>query len=283
MGTAKITPLNIGKLRFDLTDIYSLPTDHSDTGQVADIPMFCFHISIPGRSVIVDAVAYNFEKMSETYQIPGYEPPPNLLEQLSAHSIEAEQVSDVIITHAHSDHYAALCKEMNGHHQLSFPNAQHYLNVADWHPEHFEALEQRTLRLVEQKRMLILTAGVVDLGDGMTILPMPGESPGHQILHLAGEAEGQDTYFAGDLYHHQIEFMDEAINVSWADLKEIQASKSALMKRLACEGGAVYFTHISGCYCVVKGANGKMEWQEQQQQSHLTNVAAGLQDRGSFN
>jgi hypothetical protein len=35
--------------------------------------------------------------------------------------------------------------------------------VADWQPEHFEALEERTLRLVEQKGMLILTAGVVDL------------------------------------------------------------------------------------------------------------------------
>lgn len=268
MGTAKITPLNIGKLRFDLTDIYSLPTDHSNKGQEAEIPMFCFHISIPGRAVIVDAVAYNFEKMSETYQIPGFEPPPNLLEQLSAHSIEAEQVSDVIITHAHSDHYAALCKGMNGHHQLSFPNAKHYLNVADWQPECFEALEERTLRLVEQKRILILTEGVVDLGDGMTILPMPGESPGHQILYLAEEGEGQDTYFAGDLYHHQIEFMDEAINVGWADLKEMQASKSALMKRLSSEGGVVYFTHISGCYRVVEGANGKKEWQEAREDDH---------------
>jgi len=177
MGTAKITQLNVGKLRFDLTDIYSLPSGHPKRDQIAEIPMFCFHVSIPGRSVLVDAVAYNFEKMSETYRVPGYEPPPNLLEQLSAHKIEAEQVSDVIITHAHSDHYAALSKEINGQHQLSFPNAQHYLNLADWQPEWFENLEKRTLRLVERKGMLKLTEGVVDLGDMMTIIPTPGETP----------------------------------------------------------------------------------------------------------
>lgn len=268
MGTAKITPLDIGKLRFDLTDIYSLPTDHSNTGQIAEIPMFCFHISIPDRSVLVDAVAYDLEEISETYQISGYEPPPPLLEQLSAHRIEAEQISDVIITHAHTDHYGAICKEMKEHNQLSFPKAQHYLNVADWQPEKFEELEERTLRLVEQKGLLNLTEGVVDLGNGMTILPMPGETPGHQILHLGGDREGQDIYFTGDLYHHQIEFVDDAINVRWADLKEMQASKVALMKRIASKGGLVYFTHLSGSYRVVEQGSSKMEWQETSNTNH---------------
>lgn len=268
MGTVKITPLNIGKLRFDLTDIYTLPSDHSYSGQIAEIPMFCYHISIPGRSVLVDAVAHDLKQISETYQISGYKPPPPLLEQLSAHRIEAEQVSDVIITHAHTDHYGALCKAMKGHNQLSFPQAQHYLNVADWQPEKFEELEERTLRLVEQKGLLNLTEGVVDLGDGMTILPMPGETPGHQILHLGVDEEGQNIYFAGDLYHHQIEFVDEAKNVRWAALKEMQASKAAFMKNIASKGGLVYFTHITGSYCVVEQENSKLEWQETSNNNH---------------
>ena len=268
MGIVEITPLDIGKLRFDLSDIYSLPFDHSYAGQIAEIPMYSFHISIPARSVLVDAVAYNLEKMGETYQISGYEPPPPLLEQLGAHRIEAEQVSDVIITHAHSDHYGALSTEIDGHFKLSFPEAQHYLNVADWQPEKFDELEERTLRLVEQKGLLNLTEGVVDLGDGMTILPMPGETPGHQILHIEGDGEGQDAYFVGDLYHHQIEFMDEALNVNWADLKQMRASKAALMIKIADKGGLVYFTHISGSFSVVRQKSGKMEWQETSRNRH---------------
>jgi glyoxylase-like metal-dependent hydrolase (beta-lactamase superfamily II) len=57
---------------------------------------------------------------------------------------------------------------------------------------------------------------LVYAGDGMTILPMPGETPGHQILHLVGDTEWQNINFAGDLYHHQIEFVDEARNVGWS-------------------------------------------------------------------
>jgi glyoxylase-like metal-dependent hydrolase (beta-lactamase superfamily II) len=262
MGPVIITPLNIGILRFDLTYIYSLPADHPSSGKIAEVPMFCYHISIPGRSLLVDAVAYDPEQITEPYQISGYKPPPPLIEQLSAHSIEAEQVSDVIITHTHTDHYGALCREVDGQNQLAFPKAQHYLSVADWQPEIFEKLEQRTLRLVAQKGLLNLTEGVVDLGDGLVILPMPGETPGHQILYIGDDEEGQNFYFAGDLYHHQIELSDETINPQWVDLKEMQASKAALKKRIANDGGIVYFTHIPGSFCVVEGELGQLVWQE---------------------
>jgi glyoxylase-like metal-dependent hydrolase (beta-lactamase superfamily II) len=224
--------------------------------------MFCFHISIPGRSILVDAGAYDLEQITEPYQISGYEPPPPLLEQLNAHRIDADQVSDVIITHAHTDHYGALCREMNGHIQLSFPHAQHYLNVADWQPDKFEKLEERTLRLVEQNGLLNLTGGVVDLGDGLKILPMPGETPGHQILYIWDDEQGQSFYFAGDLYHHQIELIDEAINANWVALNEMRASKAAIMERLALDGGIVCFTHIIGSFGVVEQESGGLEWQQ---------------------
>ena len=122
--------------------------------------------------------------------------------------------------------------------------------------------------MVKQKGLLNLTEGVVDLGDGLTILPMPGETPGHQILHLAGDEERQNIYFAGDLYHHQIEFLDEAINVRWAALKEMQASKAAFMNKMASKGGFVYFTHITGSYRVVEKESSKMEWQVTSNNNH---------------
>ena len=262
MAPIRITPLNIGKLRFDLTDIYSLPSGHPNSGQIAEIPMYSYHIMIPGRSVLVDAVSYDHELITEEYLISEYSPPPSLLDQLSACGIETEEVTDVIITHAHTDHYGALCKKMGEYRQLSFPQAQHYLNAADWWPEAFTELEERTLRLVEQNGLLNLPEGEVDLGDGLTILPMPGETPGHQILRLAQDDNGKCCYFAGDLYHHHIELVDEAIDANWVDVNEMRASKTALMNHLASDQGVVYFTHIAGAYGIFEQEEGKFDWRE---------------------
>jgi hypothetical protein len=98
--------------------------------------------------------------------------------------------------------------------------------------------------------LLELTWGEVDLGDHLLILPMPGETDGHQILRLM--TGKQDIYFAGDLYHHSLEFAEAARNMRWAARKSMSKSKSVLMKRMAGSSGLAYFTHISNAYAVVE-------------------------------
>lgn len=258
-----ITPLNIGDLRFDFSDIYALSAEHPLAGEISEIPMYSYHISVPGRSIIVDAVAYDLAYITEPYRIAGYQPPPPLLEQLRARGIDPEQVSDVVITHAHTDHYGALSYELNGRYQLSFPQAQHYLHTADWQPEMFGDLEERTLRLVEAKGLLELTKGVLDIGNGLIIMPLPGESPGHQAVKVIDPVDGQIVYFAGDLYHHRVELSDEVLDPEWVDPMEMQTSKTGFMQRLADDGGIAYFSHLTGAFCVVEGESGQLKWQEQ--------------------
>jgi glyoxylase-like metal-dependent hydrolase (beta-lactamase superfamily II) len=263
MVYAIITPLNIGYLRFDFSYIYALSAEHPLAGEISEIPMYSYHISIPGRSIIVDAVAYDLEYITDSYRIAGYQPPPPLLEQLSARGIDPGQVSDVIITHAHTDHYGVLSYEINGRYQLSFPKAQHYLHASDWQPETFGDLEERTLRLVEYNGLLELTKGAVDIGNGLKLMPLPGESPGHQAMKVQDPVVGQIKYFAGDLYHHRIELSDKALDPEWVDSTEMQASKAEFTQRLADNGGIAYFTHLTGTFCVVERESGQLEWQEQ--------------------
>jgi len=258
MENISISRFNSGHLRFDLSEIYRLPTNHQFAGQIVDVPMFSYHISLPGRSILVDAADYDVQEISETFLVPDYEPPPGHLEQLRTSGIDAGSISDVIITHAHFDHYGALSTVVNGRYQPAFPNARHYLNKADWHPKRLNDKGWQTLGLVEQLGLLKLTGGKVNLGDGLLILPMPGETAGHQILCLmTGE---QDIYFAGDLYHHPLEFAEAERNVKWAARKSMGRSKSALMKRMAGSRATAYFTHISDAYGVVEQEDGTLAW-----------------------
>lgn len=248
-----IAPIITGHLGANLTDWYGLPPDHDHAGRVM-LPVLCHHVSLPGRSVLVDAAACESAVPDLTVPDPAL---PTLPERLAAAGVEAGTISDVVITHAHFDHYNSLTSWIGESFAPTFPNAQHYLGAADWRPEHFGDLEKRTLDVVYRRGILQLVEGTADLGDGLTLLCAPGETPGHQILRV--ETEDPVAYFAGDLYHHPLEF-SETRNVRWADQDAMRTSKEALVDGAAEDNALVYFSHIGGPYRV-KRVHGKARWE----------------------
>ncbi len=101
-------------------------------------------------------------------------------------------------------------------------------------------------------------------------MPAPGETPGHQLLHVnTGDGE---AYLTGDLYHHVMEFDEPGRNVAWAEPQTMQASKAQLMARAEASGARVYFAHIEGGW-VVRGGR----WEVRREKSE---VGAGEQRRG---
>jgi glyoxylase-like metal-dependent hydrolase (beta-lactamase superfamily II) len=270
MTNPRITAINTGHLLFDLAEVYQLPPDHPRAGENAELPMNSFVIELPGRFVIVDAMGYEEAEVSDNIKIPGYQPPPPLLDQLESLGVDPEKVSDVIITHAHFDHYTSLCQKIAGNYRPTFPNAHHYLGAADWKPKLFDEFDMDRLGLIEQLGLLILVEGRLDLGDGLTIWPAPGETEGHQILQL--KVDGQEYYFVGDLYHHPIEFNNLQTNVSWADMEEMSRSKQSLLAMTSQTDGLVYFTHIRGAYHVTWRGD-EFVWQSFQEMGGRENPA----------
>ncbi len=252
MPRVGVTSLEIATLRFDLVEAYGLPEGELPAA-VVPIPVLGFHLDLPGRSVLVDAPAYEEADTPEQYVLPGFVPPPPLRDQLRELGVEAESVTDVVITHAHFDHYAGLARDEAGTLRPAFPNARHWLGRADW-PVRPAALARRTLVVVREAGLLTLVDGDLDLGDGLSLVAAPGESPGHQLVRA--EAGGEVVYAVGDLYHHPLEFADPDLNVTWVDPVAMGASKRALMARAEREGARVLFSHIAGAHRVVRDARG---------------------------
>ncbi len=167
------------------------------------------------------------------------------------------QITDVIITHAHSDHYSGLSYQTAGLFLPAFPKARHFLGKEDWQPDSHLALEKNTLALVHEKNLLTLVEGEVDLGDGLSILPAPGETAGHQILLF--EHDDLVVYFGGDLFHHPLEFIDLDLHGNWSDAGEIRSSKEEFINWITESGGWVYFSHQDSPYRVVR-VDEKVTW-----------------------
>jgi len=255
MTLTKITPLNIGLLSADLSSWFGLPAGHPYAGRVDRIPMQCFLISLPGRYVLVDAPAYEFPD-NESMSLPEFRG-HTAAGLLTTNDVPPAAITDVVITHPHLDHTLGLIHPVESPSLVTFPNARHYLGAKDWESlPNLEEVERRPLEAVQRAGLLTLVDGPLDLGDGLTLLPAPGETPGHQILRLKDE-QGE-AYFVGDLFHHLLE-LGEDYHPVWAETQAIQASKFMLTQSAAESGARVFFAHIDG-FCRVERIGSTFRW-----------------------
>lgn len=178
--------------------------------------------------------------------------------------IEAASVTDIILTHMHADHIGGLLGDD------PFPNAKIHVSKAEWDfwsspalietaPEEMHPMIQLVQSITGPlSDRLVLHEGEVDLGDGITLLPLPGHTPGHMgvrlvdggdSLTLIGDAViAQDIQFATPQVSYLLDVAPEAA----------VATRVALLERLAESGDLFAATHLSfpGVGRVRRAANG---------------------------
>jgi glyoxylase-like metal-dependent hydrolase (beta-lactamase superfamily II) len=255
---ARVTVLNAGDLVLRLRDELSVPEEEwrPAYADVFDRPQLFPSQSVLVRAresiIVVDVGDYVATVPPDSPYLPqDYTPPPGIAAQLASLGVAPEDVSHVVITHAHWDHFAGTTMSHAGQHVPTFPNARYYLGRADWeHPETQEglrdpnALEGRTLGVLDRAGLLELVAGDRDLGGGLTLVAAPGETPGHQMLRVqSGDAV---LYCVGDLFHHAVEVEHPAWMVSWADAETMLATRRQAIAEALAERALLVAAHIRG-------------------------------------
>ena len=252
-GAVTVTTINIGDIQVPYAEEWSnvSPTELSTqdttnlTGPIR-MPIQCFHVAWPGKSVLVDASVFDFLQ-DHPWAIPQYQPPPGLLAGLAQANVQPDRVTHVIITHGHSDHYNGTTRQEQGDDKPCFPKARHYFGRADWDQmqprlQDPHSVESKTLGVLQAQGLLELVEGDHDLGGGLQIMAAPGETPGHQIVRI--HVDEQTLYFLGDLYHHIVEVEHPTWMVKWNDLEANYNSRQALTERVLRERALLLATHI---------------------------------------
>ena len=177
-------------------------------------------------------------------------PPFNLrdsvyLDNLRAAGVHPEEVDYVFCTHLHSDHVGWNTRLANGRWVPTFPKATYLFSRQDYEAfdprqqnwPHYGGTDEDTfldsvLPVVEAGQVEFVD-GEHQVGDGLTIVPSPGHSPGHNALRV--EDSGDSGLFTGDSMHHPIQIAEPELNsfTCW-DPTLARASRRRLLEE-CCE------------------------------------------------
>ena len=221
-------------------------SDPADENNRISMAMRTLYIETDGRKIIVDSGAGTKlnDKMLKNYGIECDE----FSEVLKGEGIDPEEITDHISTHLHFDHAGGLTYyDSDGEIQLTFPNAVHYIQKAQWeagiNPNEKDRASFFTENFVpvDSKGELSLLTGETEITGGVTVIPTGGHTPGHQVVLVE---TGEDTLlYCGDLIplasHVNLPYIMAYDHFPLKTLEE----KKRILGRAADEDWILFFEH----------------------------------------
>lgn len=164
-----------------------------------------------------------------------------LVGNLARIGVTPEQVTDVIITHAHPDHIGGV---VNAQGALSFPNARVHLTSLEW--EYLGTLNEGNAavgRSAIKPRLVYASFGEPILY-GVVPVPAPGHTPGQMALRI-GNGPASVLYIS-DAAHHYVLSLARPEWMAGSDVSGPAAvrTRRALLTRAAAENTLVLGYHF---------------------------------------
>ena len=131
---------------------------------------------------------------------------PGLGAALRELGIDPAAVTHVVITHAHGDHFPGVVTEHDAEFQPRFPGARHFIGRSDWtgNPRRGQpGSDLERLEVIDRLGLLDEVEAEREIAPGITIIPAPGETPGHCLVRIV--SRGETCYVMGDVIHHRCE------------------------------------------------------------------------------
>jgi len=158
-----------------------------------------YYFALPGHKVLVD---------TGSGQLFGPGNGGRLMESLATQGIKPEDITDILLTHAHSDHAGGLVKDG----QRVFTNARVFVGKPDidfffneenqkktGYSQNFFDVARKTLKPYLDAGKVQSFSGTEALLPGITGTVHPGHTPGSAFYML--ESKGEKVTFVGDIIH----------------------------------------------------------------------------------
>ncbi len=255
IGGATVTVINDGVIPIPVGSVFPSPEadliraqGETDANDCLNSGQMVIHIRLGDASILIDpayddpGTAWNDHFAAKW---PGLSRTPGMAAGLVSIGVRPEEITHVLITHAHDDHFAGVVAERGGRNDLRFPNARHLIGRADWegNPRRDQPEHDLSARLgaVERQGLLDLVDGDQEIVSGVTMLHAPGETRGHSIVRL--DSDSARFYALGDLFHHPSEIAELDWPSPWVDLPTMRASRERFLAEAVPADATIVFTH----------------------------------------
>jgi len=221
-------------------------------------------IRTPSAIVVVDPGAWQHDERGDVVDVVAGRPVDAALRALE---IETHEVTHVVVTHGHADHFSGLAREGPDGPRLMFANASHLFPAADWRSlaaGGWSESSSRCLGPVERSGLLTLVSGDYELDPAVSLLHAPGESDGHQVVRITDG--GERVYYLGDLFHFSGEFEHIDWGPTHADAAMLTSSRRRVLAGAEDAGSStLVFSHgrFPG-WGRVEPSDGTWRWKYQQ-------------------
>jgi glyoxylase-like metal-dependent hydrolase (beta-lactamase superfamily II) len=178
------------------------------------------------------------------------------LDNLAAHGVAPEDVTDVLFTHLHFDHVGWATQQG----RVVFEHATYRCDQRDW--AHFVGPDEGATRKLApiESRMEFWSSGG-PLLPGIDAMITPGHTPGSTVFVVS---DGVDrAMLLGDVVHCPVELVDE----EWAGMGDVDPAlairtRNALARELEGTDTPVAAAHFPGLEFgrLLGGAHGKRQW-----------------------
>ncbi len=221
------------------------PHVETDADDRMDYGLNIVHVKTDTASVLIDTgigEAHPTRTLTEE-RFPFLET-TGLLNSLDALKISCLDITHVLTTHAHGDHFMGHTVLRGGERVPTYPNTEYFLMEADYNPKMQDKGSPFALHcpLLNASGHLVRLEGSMSITKGIRMIHSPGESPGHAIVEI--ESEGETLYSLGDLFHDPLEIS----HMDWVwqgrDQEKMLQSRGELVSLAQAKDATLLMAHF---------------------------------------
>lgn len=174
----------------------------SDERNRIQLGLNCLLIRTDRDTILIDT-GCGFKYTRKLIDIYGIDHETSVIDELKRVNVDVAAIDCVINTHLHFDHCGGNTRVQGDEFVPTFPNARYFVQKREYLDASSPNERTRATYLaenwkpVEDRGQLELLEGTAEIVPGITCVPTPGHTAGHQSVKI--ESEGKILFFIADL------------------------------------------------------------------------------------